>query len=101
MEEAMEAREGRSYAAEVEQRPEVREAVDHLTAAQERLHLLVSQIEERAHDLLGPERPEGDVRLVGRSMTTPLGDRLEQTARGYDQLADKLQDILDRLRVGL
>lgn len=103
-EQGYDTREGRSYDREVEvaeQRPEAREAVDHLTSAQERISLLLSQIEERAHDLLGPERPDGDVRLVGRSMTTPFADRLEQLARGYDSQADKLQDILDRLRVGL
>lgn len=84
----------------VERRPEAREALDRVFMAGEAIHSQINAMEERLHDLLGPERPgeakPGDV----RANSTTFGGRMHEAA---DQLAAadrRLADLLDRLRDG-
>lgn len=84
-----------------DRQPEAREAMDRLFMGAEAIHSQIGSLEERLHDLLGPERPDKRDTEGVRPISTPFGGKLHQVA---DQLAAadrRLGDLLDRLRDGI
>ena len=84
-----------------ETRPEVREAYDRLEMEVESTHRLVNALEERLHDLLGPERPvDPSSDREKAAWLTSFGGRLHGTADTLGSANRRLDYLLDRLREG-
>lgn len=93
--------EGEGETATAERRPEVREATDRLQMGLEGINSVIASMEERLHDLLGPERPmDGKPHGEIARMTT-YGGMLHQLADGFAYQERRLHDLLDRLRDGI
>lgn len=81
--------------------PEAREAVDRLFMGAESIHVQINSLEERLHDLLGPERADDKRASDGeRPISTPFGGRLHHAADMLVTADRRLGDLLDRLRDG-
>jgi hypothetical protein len=80
--------------------PEARAGMERIAIGVESVNRQIAGLEERLHDLLGPERP-AEARGVDRYVSrTTFGGHLHELADNLARTEARLADLIDRLRDG-